>query len=76
MPRMMNPLDRLEQRRPVPTPRTYDLSRLTDVQLERLAVLAERIKLDGPDGLTPDDMVEMADLMAGLEEGTACLATC
>lgn len=62
--------DRLEARIPIPVPvseRRLDLSRLTDEQLDRLEQLNERIVTVGPDGLTTDETMEAADLLAILE---------
>ncbi len=68
MTRVAVRLDKIEARYPVPSRhRAYDLNRLTDEQLDRLAVLTERIAVVGPDGLTPDEMEEAAELAAILE---------
>jgi hypothetical protein len=62
MTRMAIRLDRLERSRPVPTPRTSDLSRLSDEQLDRLLVLRERIEAVGTEGLMPAELEELAEL--------------
>ena len=74
MTRMAVRLDRLEQRRPASPPRTYDLSRLTDDQLDRMLVLRERIELIGPEGLTPDELEELAELADVFEGDASCPA--
>ena len=75
MTRIGTRLERLEQRRPVQPPaRTYDLSRLTDEQLDRLLVLRERIDLVGAERLTPDELEELAALADVLEGDPSCPA--
>jgi hypothetical protein len=61
-------LARLEASVPPPLPaRSFDLSRLTDEQLDHLARLNERIVAVGPEGLTPDEMLAAAELLGILE---------
>jgi hypothetical protein len=74
MTRITIRLDRLEQRLPASPLRTYDLSRLTDEQLDRLLELRERIELVGAEGLTPEELEELAELAAVLEGDPACPA--
>jgi hypothetical protein len=74
MTRMASRLERLARSRPVPTPRTYDLSRLSDEQLDRLLVLRERIDLVGLEELTPGELEDLAELADVLEGGPVCHA--
>ena len=69
MTKVKDRLARLEASRPGPplAPR-FDLSQLSDEQFERLDRLRERIVAVGPDGLTPDEMEEAADLVRLVEE--------
>jgi hypothetical protein len=68
--RLTKRLTRIDVRRPAPAiPPGYDLSRLTDDDLDLLLRLRERIDAVGPDGLTPDELEEAGRLVAILTGG-------
>jgi hypothetical protein len=65
-------LARLEASVPPPLPaRSLDLSRLSDAQCARLDHLRKRIVAGGSESLTPDEMMDGAELMCILEGDAA-----